>query len=106
MGVYYKLVNRQKRQRIEPSRLGAGGIKWGAMVHGDSAHLLMFCHLRGDTGWTVLSDGTDEYFDIEDQYEDVTESVVTAFNDEVKGMHFTPRRGPQIKTRADEGRPR
>lgn len=65
MGVYYKLVNRVTKERIEPDMIGGGGIKFGALIAGPSSKLLMFLHLKGQQDWTVLGDTGDEYSETE-----------------------------------------
>lgn len=83
MGIYYKLINRKKCERIEPSDLEHSPIKFGAMVFGPGAQLLMFLHMQKDDGWTVIADYNDEYHNITITHRDVTKETVALFNDAV-----------------------
>lgn len=80
MGIYYKLVNHQTRERIEPSHLGGGGIKFAAMIAGPSSKLLMFLHLGGDSDWTVVGDTGAAYEEAE-AYADATETYRVRYNE-------------------------
>lgn len=87
MGVYYKLVNLTTHERIEPSQIGGGGIKGGAMVAGVAANLFMYLHVYTFEGtWEVVSDSGDEgpYFD--NSLVDATEKYRLKYNSQWSGM--------------------
>lgn len=82
MGTYYRLVNHRTRQKVEPGPVGGGNIKWNGMVYGSMAHILAFLSIRDDW-WRILGDNAyAEYHRCGHEYEDITEEVVTAYNDE------------------------
>lgn len=86
MGVYYKLVNRVTRQRIEPELLGSGGIKHSSIVFGPAGRIFAWLHMKGKADWRVIDDCGEEYFLTETKYADiepftdVTEEMRLAFN--------------------------
>lgn len=79
MGVYYILVNDEKRQLVDPEHVGGGNIKRSGMVYGPMAHLFMFLTLR-EPGWRVLADASDMYAAAYCRFADVTKEVVDEYN--------------------------
>lgn len=73
MGVYYRLVNLQKREAIEPGKIGGGGVKHRAVVNGDAARMLAYLHIYVDSDWTVMGDDDHDLTD-------ATEAWVGRFN--------------------------
>jgi hypothetical protein len=71
MGVYYRLVNLETKEAIEPGEIGGGGVKHYAIVNGDTARLFTWLHMLGETEWFIagdddyegLTDATDTYLD-------------------------------------------
>jgi hypothetical protein len=82
MGVYYLIHCPQKREYIDPGRVGRGGIKRYAIVHGSVANLAM--HALASGRWSsieVVGDEGDLYDEIKQTQADVTEELVSDFNE-------------------------
>ena len=87
MGIYYKFVNLGTKERIEPTFVGGGGVKSGAIILGDAARLFTFLHVYVHHGWRIYSDASCDgpYMDSEDRGSadycaDMTEHYVGEFN--------------------------
>ena len=83
MGTYYIAANQTKRQRLEPSRVGNGGVKFNSVCFGPFANLLAFAMLtewRGDHV-VILPDNGDAYDLAKEQYTDATSELLDQFNE-------------------------
>lgn len=69
MGVYYRLVNLETKEAIEPEQIGGGGIRHNAVVNGDASRLFAHLHLRGEDAWRLVGDdGYDGLVDATEKY--------------------------------------
>lgn len=94
MGVYYKLVNVDRKERIEPGGIGLGGIKSGAIIFGASARLLAYLLIYHGPSWRLVADESDDnsYFESTDRGHanycaDMTEHYVAKFNEYAPAEH-------------------
>jgi len=83
MGTYYLAVCDEKHEYLDPGRIGGGGIKAGACIHGCLANLVM--HMITFGNWpsaSMVSDNSDKYEHIEHDpgWRDVTLAAVAEFN--------------------------
>lgn len=75
MGVYYRLVNTETNESIEPHRIGGGGIKYYAIIHGAAASMFAYLHMYVSNEWRIVGD------DSIDGLEDATVKYVDKFNE-------------------------
>ena len=85
MGVYYIIVNHAKKQFMEPGDIEDGPVKLPSIAASKTTNIL-YLALTWMGDWdgdsiTFLGDGGDDYFDIQDQYEDVTKKFVEDYNE-------------------------
>lgn len=86
MGVYYIIVNHAKKQFIEPGDINNGPVKLPSIIASKTAnvlcHALTWAGLWADDAVTFLGDGDDYYYDLQEEYEDVTKKLVDDYNQE------------------------
>lgn len=86
MGVYYKFVNEQTKERIELCDVGPGSVKIGATCLGPASHLFTYLHAMAgpSCAWRIVPDTDDYFYDVEKEgpryLADATERYVAAFN--------------------------
>lgn len=86
MGVYYRLVNLKTNESIEPHRIGGGGVKWAAIVHGPVAKLFALLHMfENSKDWRIMGDDDNDVVDATEKYVE----TYNKFFDEADAIQIT-----------------
>lgn len=83
MGTYYIVADENRREYIEPAEVFPGGIKYGALILGDTCKLLMHQMMQGR--WKtprIVSDSNDEeYHSICEKWTNITKRAIDEYNE-------------------------